>query len=810
MHFKKLHRKIIFILLIAVFCTEKTSAQTPTLNTKKELKANKLNETIAIDGKFNEAIWEKTETANNFVMFSPDNGKPEPETAKTEVKIVYDNTAIYVAAKLYDSEPNKILAEINERDELGISDVFGVFINGYNDGQQDFRFLVSAANGQADCLYTEQTGEDFSWNSIYDSKAIITDYGWAVEMKIPYAALRFPNKKEQIWGINFIRDFRRERQVYAWNPIDATIGNVAQQHGVLNGIIDIKTPTRLFFIPYASAYYESTSQGTETTLKGGMDIKYGINDAFTLDAILIPDFGQTKFDNVVLNLGPFEQQFNENRAFFTEGTDLFSKGNVFYSRRIGGPPVTKPTLSDNEEISAYPAAVNLVNALKVSGRTKDGLGIGFLNAITKKTEATIKNNTNEETRNEVVEPLTNYNVIVFDQRFNKNSSVSFLNTNVTRNGHFRDANVSVLAFDLNNKNNSYNFGGNLKYSTLNLEEKNKNGYVGQVGFGKTSGNIRFRTDFEYTSKDWDNNDLGINFQTNYYSFYNNINYRILNPKGIFNTFRVNLNQFIQFHNQTQKIQSSNLNFNINSTTKKNDFYGGGFNHSLFETYDYYEPRAEDRFLITPKFYGGWFYFSSNYNNKFAIDINPEYYKFDQAGRYNWSLEIEPRYRFSNKLSVVYGIEYGQQYNDIGYVDSTNDNIIMAMRNRNTTTNSLSGKYAINSQMNFNITVRHYWSYAKNNGYYNLTQDGLLDLNSSYTENKNSNFNTWNTDLTFSWWFAPGSQLTALYRNNAAIFSNDINTNFNSNLNAVFRDDLNQIFSVSVRYFLDYNQIKNVF
>ena len=133
-----------------------------------------------------------------------------------------------------------------------------------------------------------------------------------------------------------------------------------------------------------------------------------------------------------------------------------------------------------------------------------------------------------------------------------------------------------------------------------------------------------------------------------------------------------------------------------------------------------------------------------------------------------------------------------------------------MRNRNTTTNSLSGKYAINSQMNFNITVRHYWSYAKNNGYYNLTQNGLLDLNSSYTENKNSNFNTWNTDLTFSWWFAPGSQLTALYRNNAAIFSNDINTNFNSNLNAVFKDDLNQIFSVSIRYFLDYNQIKNVF
>lgn len=114
-----------------------------------------------------------------------------------------------------------------------------------------------------------------------------------------------------------------------------------------------------------------------------MDVKYGINDAFTLDAILVPDFGQTKFDNVVLNLGPFEQQFNENRPFFTEGTDLFSKGNLLYSRRIGQTPDLNLNIAANESV-AYPGAVNLLNAMKISGRDKDGLGIGFLNAITEK------------------------------------------------------------------------------------------------------------------------------------------------------------------------------------------------------------------------------------------------------------------------------------------------------------------------------------------------------------------------------------------------------------------------------------------
>ncbi|TEB41460.1 hydrolase, partial [Flavobacterium circumlabens] len=169
--------------------------------------------------------------------------------------------------------------------------------------------------------------------------------------------------------------------------------------------------------------------------------------------ILIPDFGQAKYDDQILNLGPFEQQFNENRAFFTEGTDLFNKGKMFYSRRIGGKPSVEPDLKDNEEIIENPQNVNLINALKVSGRTKKGLGVGILNAVTEKTFATIKDTVTGETRKAIIEPLMNYNVLVLDQRFRKNSSVTFINTNVTRNGHFRDSNVSGLAWDLNTKAN---------------------------------------------------------------------------------------------------------------------------------------------------------------------------------------------------------------------------------------------------------------------------------------------------------------------------------------------------------------------
>lgn len=792
--------KIGFTIFICLVSSLFTFSQT-----KKSVATKKTNENIAIDAELNEVSWREAEIATDFVSLEPKNGTPIPEEFKTEVKILYSDDAIYIGAKLYDPNPEKILKELVERDDIGTSDFFGVFINGYNDGQQEFRFFVTAANGQIDTNFTSSEGEDGSWNAIWESNAKITDFGYVIEMKIPYAALRFPEQKKQTWGLNFFREVRRERQKYTWSPIDNKIGAISQQAGILTGIENIKTPTRLFLIPYSSFYLSgSETQKTKGELKGGLDIKYGINDAFTLDAILVPDFGQTKFDNVVLNLGPFEQQFNENRPFFTEGTDLFSKGNLLYSRRIGQVPNLN-LIAGNESIDK--GAINLVNALKISGRDKDGLGIGFLNAITEKTIATVSNDDNDETRSIEISPLTNYNVTVFDQRFNQNSSVTFINTNVTRNGSFRDANVTGLLFDLNNKTNTFNLSGGLKSSSIN-DVDNKNGYNASLFFAETSGTFRYSLGGEYMSKDFEINDLGINFRTNYYSFSGNTNYRILNPNKTFNTFRINLNSYFEFYTPTNQIQSSNFNVNLNSTNKSNHYIGAGFNVNPFKNYDYYEPRAVNRYFVNPTNMGGFLYFSSNYNNKFAIDFEPFITHVFNENRYEAGVNISPRYRFSDKFSLVYGFNYFKQKNDIGWIDSDASNIIFARRDRDTYTNSITSKFSISSEMNFNLSVRHYWSLAENNQINNLNQDGSLSPNTSYATNKNSNFSTWNLDVSYSWWFAPGSQMSILYRNNADTFDRTINKDFGSNFSNLFEDNLNHVLSVSVRYFIDYNQAKN--
>lgn len=787
---------------------------------KKTLNTQFTTDKITIDGKFEEQSWKNASIASNFLMISPDNGKPIAIEKNTEVKVLYDNDAIYIAATLYDNEPSKIRKELTVRDNFATADHFGVFINGYNDGQQEFRFFVSAAGVQQDLLYTESFGEDTSFNAIWDSKVVLTDFGWTVEMKIPYAALRFSSEKKQTWGLNFYREIQRDRQQYSWNLIDNKIGSESNQAGILEGIENIKTPTRLFLIPYSSFYLSgSEAQKTKGELKGGLDIKYGINDAFTLDAILVPDFGQTSYDNVELNLGPFEQQFGENRPFFTEGTDLFSKGDLVYSRRIGGSPSQYANLGTDEIFIENPAKVNLLNALKVSGRTKGGLGIGVLNAVTDKTVAEIKNTVTGETRSEVIEPIANYNVLVLDQRFRKNSSVSFINTNVTRNGEFRDGNVSALLFDLKTKKNTYNLSGDFKYSYVNEYSNldNKKGFNTSLSAADTSGKYRYGAGAQYVSNDWDNNDLGINFQTHYHAVYGNASYRILNPTKNFNSYGIYFNAYSEFDNRTGKLQSGNLSIQNNFTTKKNDSFNFGLNGRPLPTYDFYEPQSENdaRYLEIPENINAYIYFSSNYNRKFAVDINPSYAFVNEKNRVNYGLFIAPRYRFSDKVSLVYEFNFFRQNNNVGYVgvDNTTNEILMSRRDRITYTNSLSGKYTLNNTMNLNLSVRHYWSYAVVNQILTLQDDGTVQDNFTSNPNKSRTFNTWNMDLSYSWWFAPGSQISMLYRNNSIASFSNLNNGFDRDINNSFKNALNHenlshIFSVSIRYFIDYNSLKS--
>jgi hypothetical protein len=366
---------------------------------------------------------------------------------------------------------------------------------------------------------------------------------------------------------------------------------------------------------------------------------------------------------------------------------------------------------------------------------------------------------------------------------------------------------------LNTKKNTYNLNGDYKYSVVNgFGIDNKKGFSSSINFGETSGKFQYSAGAEYISRDFDKDDMGIQFQSNYHALYSNWNYRLLSPTKTFNMFNVFVNLYSEFDNRSGRIQQGMVNLNINSMTKKNNFFGGGFNTRPIKTYDFYEPRTQNqsRFLEIPEVINAYIYYSSNYNNRFAIEINPSYGIANEKGRIGYGLSISPRYRFSDQFSLNYSIDYSQQVNNLGFVgnnDITNE-IFMGRRDRTTYINTIQGKFTINSDMNFNLSLRHYLSYATYNQYYNLQNDGTLMPTSNFTQNSNSNFNAWNLDLSYSWWFAPGSQISILYRNNAALFENEFKRDLGTNIrNVIDKDALNHVFSVSVRYFIDYNSLK---
>lgn len=773
---------------------------------RKNITIKKVSSAPKIDGILDDEAWLNAPIASGFIERNPTNGRPIPDSLRTEVKIIYDDLGIYFGATMNDPYPEKIMKELTQRDNIGADDFFFILLNGYNDRQQSMQFIVTAAGVQYDAKMTNGN-EDNSWNAVWYSEIQINDSNWVAEIFIPYFELRFPKKDIQEWGLNMEREFHRTRTRYSWSHVDNTKGSYSIYDGEVYGIENIKTPTRLSFQPYISSYINNYNGQTEVNFNGGMDLKYGINDAFTLDMVLIPDFGQAGFDESVLNLSAFEVQFDEQRPFFTEGTELFTKGDLFYSRRVGGAPVGSVNAKENEEVFYFPSSVNLINAAKISGRTDKGLGIGFFNAITEKTYATIRNIETEETREELVEPLTNYNILVLDQRFGDNSSVSFVNTNTTRKGDFRDANASGAYLSLTNKNNTWNYRASAEGSWV-LDESTQFGMEAQTGLAKISGKNRVEAGMELRTIDYNINDLGYSSVTNYVQYFGYYGYRLLQPKGFLNNMFLNFNLRHERRLEPDLFSSNEFNFNSSFTTKNFFNFGGGFETTFDGINDIYEPRVNGRHVKVPGYYDQWLWFSTDYRKKLAIEVVADWYQYYEPGRRLVVLEASPNYRISNQLNLNFETNYIISSKEQGFVDFDDAEIIFGQRTRTTIINSLGGNYIFNNKIALNLAFRHYFSEAAYTKFYELEENGDLTVRPEHENTYNVTFNTWNLDLRFSWWFAPGSQMTILYRNAMDSFIKQTDQHFEENFEYLFNSPQLNTVSLRISYFLNYNRIRN--
>lgn len=801
----------------------------------KSLKALRLSGFIHIDGIIDEEVWAKAEVATDFTQKEPNPGLAS--TFRSEIRLLYDNHAIYIGAKLWDPNPNKILKEYSLRDEIGNADNFTVFFDPFKSGLNGFQFAVTASGVQSDAIVNNNM-EDKNWNAVWESAISQDDKGWYIELKIPYSALRFPSDPEQAWNVQFSREIRRIREISSWSPINPNISGWVQQSGRLTHINDIVSPVRLSLTPYVSGYLNvshdpqanPTNTDISTAYSAGLDLKYGLNDAFTLDMTLIPDFGQVISDNQVLNLTPFEVFYEENRQFFTEGTELFNKENIFYSRRIGGIPLkyneVYGQLQTGETILKNPGNTRLYNATKLSGRTSTGTGIGFFNAIAAEENAVIEKE-DGTTRLFKTNPLTNYNAIVVDQNLKNNSFVALMNTNVTRAGTDYDANVTGSYFSLRTKNQEFQVAGFGVVSQQFYENNTNRGFSYNIDLAKVSGIWTYGIGQKLYSDKYNPNDMGFLLFPNNQNFYIKGGYSQFQPQNP-KLQHIILSGVLNYKRLYKPNVYTNLEIEINEFILFKNRLGAGWNVSINpkETHDYFEPRQFNlsQYLSLPASVLAGGFISTDYRKKIALDINMDYGYYHRPNQKSYSLGFSPRLRFNDRFSLItstaidyYGYEPG--FADRNQLDTQldalgNTDILFGNRNRLTVENAITGKYIFNAVMGLNIRIRHYWDKVLYQDFGKLASDGSIQtivfdgLNQQGDPIFDRNFNIFNIDLQYNWRFAPGSDVIVVWKNQ--IFNSDkaFDANWISNFNSLSRGYQENNISLRVLYYLDYLYLKS--
>jgi len=402
-----------------------------------------------IDGRLTEESWVLAEPASSFTQTDPDEG--QPATERTEVRVLFDDDALYVGVRLFDSDPKAVVRRLVKRDEDADADRVTVYLDPMHDHLTGAYFRVSASGVQKDAAVFNDSWDDASWDAVWESAVSDDDTGWSAELRIPLSQLRFQRGESAVWGFNVARYVQRKNETDWLEAAPKSQSGVASRMAHLVGLDGIEPKRHAQLLPYVASRAEFIGNGLEngpfndgSRLFGaaGMDMKWSISSHMTLDATVNPDFGQVEVDPAVVNLTAFETFFEERRPFFLEGAQIFqnfgrsgannywgfnsSDPNIFYSRRIG----RGPQLEASGDYVDEPSASTILSAAKVTGKTRSGWTVGLLDAIT---DSEMARTASGATLARVeVEPRTNYLVGRLQREIGRRAGIGFIATSATR------------------------------------------------------------------------------------------------------------------------------------------------------------------------------------------------------------------------------------------------------------------------------------------------------------------------------------------------------------------------------------------
>jgi len=327
-----------------------TAIDYDTARLDRRLEAVRAAGPITLDGRLDEPSWASAPMATHFIQNDPREG--EPATYDTEVRILYDDEALYFGVFARDGEPGRLTINDLKKDfNTNASDGFRVVLDTFHDARNGYTFAINPSGAKYDAqMVNEGRERNADWDGIWDVATDVAETGWYAEIRIPFRTLKFENRDTQTWGINFERKLRRVNEDSYWSPLPRIYDlDRVSMAGTLEGLRGVRPGMNLRFKPYA-ATASTTNRGSRTTgeLDAGLDVKYGVTTGLVWDFTVNTDFSQVEVDEQQINFTRFSLFFPEKRDFFLENSGIFQFGSqvqgganrqnemrLFFSRRIG-------------------------------------------------------------------------------------------------------------------------------------------------------------------------------------------------------------------------------------------------------------------------------------------------------------------------------------------------------------------------------------------------------------------------------------------------------------------------------------------
>jgi len=862
-----LMKRILITFLTMILLFPFLAGQAPE---KKQYKAERLTTAPSIDGILNDDAWNSGTWTDDFTQHEPYNGSKASQ--RTEFKILFDDDNLYVAFKAYDTSPDSIVSRLTRRDNTD-GEVVAVIFDSFHDLRTGFLFGVSVSGVKFDQMFTNDGQNEIStWDPNWWVKTSINEEGWVAEMKIPFSQVRFDKNSANLWGLEVARILYRKNETTFWQHVPKDAPGLVHMFGELTGLDKIK-PRKIFDVtPYTVGKAETfksepenpfLAKGRKFNLNGGIDAKIGVTNNMTMDLTINPDFGQVEADPSEVNLSAYETFFSEKRPFFIEGNNItnFNIGigdgdvgndNLFYSRRIGRRPQGDPDLGDGM-YADVPTYTTIVGAAKLTGKTADGLSLGFIDAITGEEMAEIDNEGERTFR--TVEPFTNYLVGRVQKDFNEGKTIVggiFTGTNRKLDTNLDDimhksAYSGGLDFTQYFKDKKWEFRINAAFSQVKgtkeaLAETQKSsahffqrpdkdyaefdpnrtsltGSGGKVQIAKNDGHLNLMGVVMWKSPGFEINDLGYLQQADRIMPIVWAGYNQWEPKGIYRRYNINADVWSIYNFGGINVQNG-FEWNMSMTFKNywNAWTGGNLGS-----------KGNDPSMLrggpvmkTPGRMNTRIGFGTDSRKKFEIEFFTNFNKgFENYSRNNYT-EIGFSYKPINSLRISLSPGFSKSFNELQYVTQTsnngNDRYVFASIDRKT----LNASLRVNFNVSPDLTIQ-YWGqpFVASGRYYDYkyildpdadkyhdrfhtyTNQEITALSESFDIDENSdgvtdysfdrndfNVQEFLSNLVVRWEYSPGSSVYLVWSQTRSGFNDTGRMDYLNDMGDLFNQDLN--------------------